>query len=71
MKSKQARSSRQQTLPFPASNGPLNLWNQLGNLQHEECRQALRQLLLAVVQHERSATRDEQDLLANDRSNHD
>lgn len=66
MKSNQARRSRQRTLPFPTSNEPLSLWSQLSNSQHEECRQVLGQLLLAVVQHERNATRDEQGLLESD-----
>lgn len=65
MKSNHARSSRQRPLPFPVRNEPLNPWSQLSNSQHEECQYALRQLLLAVLQHERKARRDEEDFLHN------
>jgi hypothetical protein len=61
-KSNDARRPRQQTLPFPTSNGPLDPWNQWSDLQHQQCRQALIQLLLAVAQDERNAVRDERNL---------
>jgi hypothetical protein len=42
---------RQRPLPFPAMSGRNELWNGLTERQQQECRQALRLMLMAVVYH--------------------
>ena len=41
----------QRPLPFPAMSGKIELWNSLSERQRQECRQALRLMLMAVVSH--------------------
>jgi hypothetical protein len=38
--------------------GKIELWNSLSERQRQECRQALRQMLVAVVLHSRNAIDD-------------
>lgn len=54
--SRVTRGPRQQPLPFPTSQ--MDPWNHLTERQRDECRQAIRQLLLAIAQHVRNETGD-------------
>ena len=45
---------RQRPLLFPATNGPVGPWNGLAERHQQECRQALRQMLVAVARHART-----------------
>ena len=45
---------RQRPLLFPAMSGRIELWNGLPEQQQQECRQALRQILVAVACHPRN-----------------
>ena len=49
---------RQRPLPFPAMSGRIELWNSLTERQQQECRPALRQMLVAVVLHARNTLDD-------------
>jgi hypothetical protein len=49
----------QRPLQFPAIDDRVEPWNGLTERQQQECRQALRHLLLAVVSHLRDATDDQ------------
>jgi hypothetical protein len=51
-------SLRQQPLQFPAIPGRVGPWNGLTEQQRQECRQAIRQLLVAVVRHAPSTLDD-------------
>jgi hypothetical protein len=51
-------SLRQRPLQFPATNGRVEPWNGLTERQQQECRQALRQMLMAVACHLRDAIDD-------------
>ena len=46
---------RQRPLQFPAMSGRIELWNGLTERQQQECRQALRQILVAIACHPRTA----------------
>ena len=49
---------RQRPLRFPTMTGRVEPWDGLTERQQQECRQALRQLLVAVACHLRNATDD-------------
>jgi hypothetical protein len=53
-----AGSLRQRPLQFPAMNGRVEPWNGLTERQKQECREALRQMLVAVARHSREARDD-------------
>ena len=48
----------QRPLQFPAIDGRVEPWNSLTERQRQECRQALRLMLVAVACHLRDATDD-------------
>ena len=58
--------ARQQPLPFPATNGQVELWKSLTERHQQESRQVLRQMLVAVARHSRNVTRDDHELLSQD-----
>jgi hypothetical protein len=47
--------SHQQTLPFPAVNARVDLWNSLNEPHQQECRRVLREMLVVVVRQSRNA----------------
>jgi hypothetical protein len=49
---------RQKSLQFHAVNDRVEAWDGLAERQRRECRQALRQMLVAVVLHSRNAIGD-------------
>jgi hypothetical protein len=53
----------QRPLRFPAMNGRLEPWDGLTERQQQECRQALCQMLVAVVRQLRDAVEDPRGLL--------
>lgn len=53
----------QRPLRFPAMDGRVELWNALTERQQQECRQALCQMLVAVVRRLRDAVEDPRGLL--------
>jgi hypothetical protein len=53
-----AGSLRQRPLQFPATDGRVEPWNSLTERQQQECRQALRHMLVAVACHLRNAIDD-------------
>jgi hypothetical protein len=55
-------AARQRPLQFPAMSGRIELWNSLTERQQQECRQALRQILVAVVLHARNTIDDRRGL---------
>jgi len=57
------RPSGRQTLPFPAMNDHVDLWNSLTEQQQQDCRQALRQILVAVARQARNTAHDDRELL--------
>jgi hypothetical protein len=58
--------SRQQNLTFQPVNGQVDLWNSLNESQQEECRQVLREMLVAVVCQSRNVLRNSQGLVSQD-----
>lgn len=53
-----SRSRRQRTLAFPVSGRLIEIWNLLSDLQRQECRIAIRQLLRQVALDERAVRCD-------------
>ena len=49
---------RQRPLQFPTMTGQVEPWDSLTEQQQQECRQALRQMLVAVVLYSRDAIED-------------
>lgn len=60
------RLPRQQTLSFRAIKGQVDLWNSLTEQQQQDCRQAVRQLLIAAARHARNAAHDNHEFPAHD-----
>jgi hypothetical protein len=57
---------RQQPLPFPSVNGQVDLWTGLTERHQQECRQVLRQMLVAITRYSRNVTHDDHEFLAQD-----
>lgn len=53
-----SRSRRQRTLAFPVSGRLIEIWHLLSEVQRQECRIAIRQLLRQVALDERAVRRD-------------
>ncbi len=53
----------QRPLQFPAGNDRVELWDSLTERQQQECRQALGQMLVAIVRHSRNVIDDRRGLL--------
>jgi len=58
--------SHQQPLPFTVMNGQVELWNSLTQRHQQECRQVLRQMLVAVARHSRNAAHAYHGLISQD-----
>jgi hypothetical protein len=53
-----SKSRRQRTLVFPVPGRLIEIWNRLSDMQRQECRIAIRQLLRQVALDERAVRRD-------------
>jgi hypothetical protein len=60
------RLPRQQALPFRAIKGRVDLWSSMTEQQQQDCRQVMRQLLVATVRHDRNAAHDNPDFPLHD-----
>jgi hypothetical protein len=58
-------SLRQPPLQFPAMNDRAECWDGLSERQQQDCRQALCQMLVAVIYHTRRAIDDRRESLDN------
>jgi hypothetical protein len=63
---RETRRPCQQALPFPSTNGHVDLWASLTVRQQQDCQQVICQMLVAITRQSRNVTHGDHEFLTQD-----